>query len=276
MISGDEAVVRADPTKAFFISILTKDIGIIDAILDLVDNSVDAAHTFDEHVPADGFFIKIRIGTDKFEIEDNCGGIEVHNARNYAFCFGRLDEAPSAPGSIGRFGVGMKRALFKLGSEFGVVSVARESSFSLDVNVDEWASEATQSQDWQFEFADFHEDEDHPAEMCGTTITVSHLHSEVASYFEGSAESELLSSIALRHRSAVREGIRIHVNDRLVPASPLELLHVHDTLVPINRQWEMEHIKFHLIAGIVPTNDDDDLALLGDGEHYREPTRAGW
>lgn len=37
--------IRANPTKEFFITMLTRDIPLDRAILDLIDNSVDAANS---------------------------------------------------------------------------------------------------------------------------------------------------------------------------------------------------------------------------------------
>ncbi len=37
----DINLINAEPTKGFFIDMLTKDIGLVDCILDLVDNSID-------------------------------------------------------------------------------------------------------------------------------------------------------------------------------------------------------------------------------------------
>ena len=53
-------------------------------------------------------------------------------ARKYAFCFGQPEDLAPGPWSIGQFGVGMKRALFKLGGWFRVESVANDSRFVLE------------------------------------------------------------------------------------------------------------------------------------------------
>ncbi|MDP1340655.1 ATP-binding protein, partial [Klebsiella variicola] len=72
--------------------------------------------------PFDGFEIKIELSKDKFSIIDNCGGFDSASAAQYAFRFGRPQNFPRASHSIGQFGVGMKRALFKFGTEFKVRS----------------------------------------------------------------------------------------------------------------------------------------------------------
>lgn len=75
----DELVVRGEPTKEFFISMLVRDIGLIPAIVDLVDNSVDGARRVrptngdvsDQARRFDGLYVAIRISPDAFEIADN-------------------------------------------------------------------------------------------------------------------------------------------------------------------------------------------------------------
>ena len=118
----DDRVVHAEPTKEFFIEMLVRDIALNRAIIDLVDNSVDGARRKCPKGKYDGLWIEITADKGKFEIKDNCGGISLETARFYAFRFGRPKGMEATPHSVGQFGVGMKRALFKLGSRFRVVS----------------------------------------------------------------------------------------------------------------------------------------------------------
>ena len=39
-------IIQGNPTKGFFIEMITRDISIKDAILDLLDNSIDGANYF--------------------------------------------------------------------------------------------------------------------------------------------------------------------------------------------------------------------------------------
>ena len=114
--------IDAEPTKAFFVEMLTKDIGLEQAVLDLVDNSVDGAKALkgdNPLLPFEGREIQIMISKEKFEIFDNCGGFDSEAARTYAFRFGRPQGGQNrTPHSIGQFGVGMKRSLFKFGNRF--------------------------------------------------------------------------------------------------------------------------------------------------------------
>ena len=60
-----------------------------------------------------------------------------------------LDKHHLIDNSIGQFGIGMKRAFFKLGSNIHVKSVAATSEFELTIDVPNWLKEPNV---WEFEF----------------------------------------------------------------------------------------------------------------------------
>jgi hypothetical protein len=106
--------VNAHPTKTFFLEMFTRDITLEDAILDLIDNAVDAlcrSRNIDlsvyyskgngtPHPPPienqHGFSpaeIHVSYSNDTFRIRDNCGGIPYQNAKDEVFRFGRIRES---------------------------------------------------------------------------------------------------------------------------------------------------------------------------------------
>src|SRR5438270_9530870 len=96
---SDTITITASPTKAFFVRMLTRDIELRDAILDLLDNCVDGiVRTKGGKIagdrPYDGFAAKITANPQEFIIEDNCGGIPQKVAEEVAFRLGRPKEAP--------------------------------------------------------------------------------------------------------------------------------------------------------------------------------------
>ncbi len=97
---------------------LPRDIKLEDAILDLIDNCVDGAmrqqkSKLKQKTPFKGYFAKLRLSADGFEITDNCGGIPKDYVEE-AFSLGRpkVDKDKDLP-TIGMYGIGMKRAVFK-------------------------------------------------------------------------------------------------------------------------------------------------------------------
>src|SRR5262245_36948937 len=105
---------KGDPTKAFFVRTITRDISLSDCILDLIDNSVDGAwqsegsrpSTLEAKTNLSKYKIEIHISSKSFSILDNCGGISLDEAANYAFTFGRRDSEPNEKYSIGVYGIG--------------------------------------------------------------------------------------------------------------------------------------------------------------------------
>ena len=71
----------------------------------------------------------------------------VEIATKYAFNFGRNPsehtDADTEAG-IGIYGIGMKRALFKMGRRFDIQSHTKDNAFKMKVNVDKWAAGCTE------------------------------------------------------------------------------------------------------------------------------------
>jgi len=158
-MNGNQRLIHAEPTKDLFIYMLVRDIPLIRAIIDLVDNSVDGA-TQQSNENYQNFWIKIFLDKESFKIEDNCGGITVKDAEEYAFKFGRDNDAEVTPKSIGRFGIGMKRAFFKMGKIFKVESTTSSSKFIVSENVEEWKNK----EEWTFKFDEVQENGEYQGE----------------------------------------------------------------------------------------------------------------
>ena len=87
--------VNASPVKSFFVSMLTRDISMEEAILDLLDNCVDGilrSRVSKGEKPYEGFKAEIKFDADSFSISDNCGGIP-WSLREYAFRLGRSPDS---------------------------------------------------------------------------------------------------------------------------------------------------------------------------------------
>ncbi len=282
MESSDSDIVRASPTKRFFISILVKDLYLIDSIVELVDNSVDSARAkFGTDLSA--ALIALNFDKSEFKISDNAAGIDVDVARNYAFRFGRAEGAPSTPGSVGEFGVGMKRALFKLGRKFNVESITATNSFVLPVDVDDWEREGDQDPStWAFKFS--HVDKNANQQTTGTTIKVERLYDTVALEFDTTSfATRLANKIAEAHSESLAAGLQITVNNRAVNADTAKLLNA-EGLTPIHRTFKFDvdgkEIKVTIAAGVEqPKLSDAGWYVYCNGRMIRKADKSsetGW
>lgn len=264
--------INGNPTKLFFINMITRDISIRDAILDLLDNSIDGAG----RIKASDFselWVKMTINKKELIIEDNCGGFSLDIARKYAFRFGRPSEAKSTQGSIGRFGVGMKRALFKMGKNFEVESKTHEDHFQIDVDVEEWknqremvekAGKKIEVDSWDFKYKEV-DDEIKSLNQEGTYVRVSNLYPEVSYLFE---EEQFLKSLKADIERllnfSLEKGIKIFINGILL--SKRDIIIFNDKTSPFLEIGKLQEgttgeVSYRVIAGLGNTG---------------EPAKAGW
>jgi hypothetical protein len=208
---NDSYTIKASPTKGFFIYMLTRDIPLIRAILDLVDNSVDGATRTQPADDYSKFWIRIECSKDHFSISDNCGGIPVSLARDYAFRFGRPKDMELTPGSIGKFGVGMKRSFFKLGNKFKVESITSTSKFIVEHDVKKWLEKPD---DWHFKFNEKDENLANVSKKrIGTKIVVTELFDNVSKNFElENFRNELCEELETAHAVVMEKELAISFN----------------------------------------------------------------
>ena len=225
MAKKADNIIDAMPTKDLFIKILTRDIKLIPAITDLVDNCGDGARRVTQNRLGKnqfaGLSVRLEITPEIFRIRDNCGGVSVEIARNYAFRFGRALKAPTIKHSVGEFGVGMKRAIFKIGNQFKVESTTRTSRFVVDVDIDKWAKK----KEWEYDFAELNENTKYSPDYVGTTIEITDLHKDIADSFGlGNFINELKEELEMKLQDLISKGLAITINGIPIQSEPLVLI----------------------------------------------------
>ena len=256
MAETNENVINASVSKSFFVEMLVKDINLPMTIHDLIDNCIDGALRLRKNRKKfTGLEVDLRISKEKFSITDNCGGIDLDIAKNYAFRFGRPKDAKGVSHSIGRFGVGMKRAVFKLGRKFEVISTSEKHKFEVKVDVPSWE----ETKEWQFDFTKREECESaNPLEERGTCITVTDLFESVAGSFSlPYFINNLSSSIATRYQSYLENGLVIKVQGISIPVAPTQFLVSYGKLSAAFREREVEGVVVRLMVGVGPPQPSD-------------------
>jgi hypothetical protein len=257
-VTADDLVADAQPTKEFFIFMLGRDIDLIPAIVDLVDNCLDGARRLRGDGSFEGLWVRLDVSPEEFRIADNCGGIPLEVARKYAFRFGRPAGMEPTPHSVGQFGVGMKRALFKLGEEFRVTSITPDASFILEVDVPAWQGRP----EWDFPMTQLEPSEGQEA---GTRIVVTRLYENVAQRLgRQSFVATLAEDLSSKHQPAMRRGLSISLNGVPLDVDVTELL--QSDALPV----ETRELTFF---------EDDDHPVnvkLFAGLSASAPQDAGW
>jgi hypothetical protein len=261
-------IIQGNPTKLFFIEMITRDISIKDAILDLLDNSIDGANRLNNE-NYEGLFINITINKNEFIVEDNCGGFSLEIARKYAFRFGRPDDAPKTYGSVGRFGIGMKRALFKIGHKFEVESKTNEDHFQIDVDVEQWKEkkkkiklendDISEEEDWSFTYKNINPQTNNLA-YSGTYIRVDKLNPEVADTFnDDNFLNNLKSEIERLLNFSLEKNIQITLNGANLKMKSIVLFNGKSK--PYFHQGTYENVDYKIYAGL---------------SHVGDPSSSGW
>lgn len=279
----DPDLVDVTPPKRFFVEMLTRDIELEDAILDLLDNCVDGAVRVnaakqvkpDPKVAYDGFWAKIELNEDGFCIRDNCGGIPKDVARDYAFQFGRpragIDNSLQ---TVGVYGIGMKRALFKLGSDSRVKS--RSSDGAFEVHIDKaWV----QSKSWKIHLDDVTTG---ALPKNGVEIKVTDLHEGIARLFDRSAssfETNLVTKIRDHYAYIIQKGFKVSVNGRNVAPNLVQTIvdkkSLSGGIAPYIYETEHNGVRVMLTFGMY-ANFPSETELNDLGEGKRTKHSAGW
>ncbi|MBM4044777.1 MAG: hypothetical protein FJ279_06675 [Planctomycetes bacterium] len=274
--------VDASPVKSFFVSMLTRDIKLEEAILDLLDNCVDGilrtGRLRDGDRPYGKFWAEMKFDKDMFSISDNCGGIP-WRLHDYAFRMGRAAGRPDdAPGSVGVYGIGMKRAVFKMGEDCLISTQNGDHRYEVEITTD-WLRD---EKNWQIPVQAARQQ----MKQDGTTIVVGKLHPGIASRFGHDAkafEAELQRMIATHYAFIIDKGFSVKVNGSPVKARPTKLVFTRpSTKKPsgmqpfIFRTRTDDGVEVFLAVGFTrPIPSQDEIAAEQEERQYSS-LDAGW
>ncbi len=282
MIPVAKSKADANPTKAFFVRMITRDITLEDCTFDLIDNSIDGAWelaggqpmSLNDQTDLSSYKISFDIQNDQFSIQDNCGGITLDDAVDYAFTFWRKDDAETENFSIGVYGIGMKRAVFKLGTDIIIQSTFIEagvkSSFCVPIKVNDWL--VSDKEHWDFDI-----DVSDDLEQAGVKISVSDLTDVALRSFESPRFIQnLRRSISRDYALHLHRGLTIEVQGKAVPGWAIELRQGED-FAPMRANFteriQDEDVYVELLAGMTASPPDSTEPTEDFDESLN---RSGW
>ncbi len=212
---GELIEVDTSPTKEAVVNSLTRDISERACLFDLIDNAVDAARDsiFDKLGIEDrtnfpdsyaGYSIEIKLSGTGYTIQDNCGGIDVEKLQTMVLKFGQRSDHDMG---IGIFGVGLNRALFKLGRVSHLKTDTGAERAELVLDIDDYLKEES----WLLPAKRFRS-----SGKIGTTIEGTEPSVEISSHFGDKKYVDgLREEIGQRYGRFIEKGLKIKVNGTL-------------------------------------------------------------
>ncbi|MFP5229898.1 MAG: ATP-binding protein [Acidobacteriota bacterium] len=264
--------VNAFPAKAFFVTMLTRDIELKDAILDLLDNCVDGAMRVQAARGELGlesykdFWAKIALDPTSISIEDNCGGITIDTAKKSAFRLGRVGDLDVDIPTVGVYGIGMKRAIFKLGRDAIVESKTDAEAFTVVIN-ELWMNN---DQEWMIPMLEG----ESSLSKAGTRIRVKQLEDNVSRLFsdETGFLQELKKTISAYYGLIIEKGFRVSVNNEEIPSTQTGLLlgeegfEATGEIMPYVYHAEHQGVDVSVVIGFyrnLPDEEEEEESLQG-------------
>jgi len=265
---GEVVSLRTGIDPRFLADTLTTDIELTDALFDLIDNSIDAARdeilgsnhgTDSRGLPSSysNYEIKLRFSRESILIEDNCTGVETHTLEENVFYTGRRSNHKYG---IGYYGLGLKRALLKAGSLYGMVTDNGQYYYKSRFDMSAFASDG----DVQL-LAERFPSTNRPR----TVFVVSSLYDEtIAQIHNADWIKSLVNSLAIRYSIFISKGLKIKVVCSLdslkdtfviIPAVP-QLR--SELIAPMRRKFE-----FGGVSGDFETGIHSEYLFPGEYEH---------
>lgn len=266
LLKMEQRTINANPTKEFFVNMLVRDIQLKQAVIELIDNSIDGAKRIRNTGDYTGLTINVSFNAEEFRIKDNCGGIPLDVAENYAFRFGRPKNAKLSNNveTTGIFGIGMKRALFKLGNKFTIISDTKASHFKVTVDVIKWITNDDNGS-WDFEFEEYEDNMNNS--YTGTEIIVTNLHREISSELGSETFCKELKEHAQKRVGLdIYNGTTIKINGEELLGDSISLVN-SESVHPIKETYTHGDVYVTIIAGTTSKNEKTN--------NY-EPEKAGW
>jgi len=209
--------VDFSPSKKLFIEILTKDIDIHDCILDLLDNSVDS---YTRNKPSDKRMIKLDFDKNKIEIFDNCGGLPCDLIKNKVFRFG-VETFTENLGTIGFYGLGLKRSIFKLGKSIIFETDDKKEYCRLDINVEDWLKNENE---WRIPLKKKESSKLGPDEKGYAKIKITKLNQETKETIDVPFENYIKETIQIYYTRFIENKIDFYVNGEEQKPSDIDII----------------------------------------------------
>ena len=254
-MTSKHSTVDASPTKKFFVEMLTRDIHLEGAILDLLDNCVDGMRRSmkNSNKQHRDFWANITFDAERFSISDNCGGIP-WDMHKHAFRMGRPAQATKESESVGAYGIGMKRAIFKIGKHCSISTRCSTEEYKIKITP-EWLGNENNDDAWQIPVTGPVKSKEIP----GTTIVVSDLNEGIVDMFgknQKSFSADLKKKISTHYANLILDGFTVTINGETVKPTTVKIAFDKEwrrhkaAIMPFIFKGEVDGVKVYLAIGL--------------------------
>jgi hypothetical protein len=222
----------------------TRDIDISASLLQQEDTNGEAD---DNHLAR----IEVSYSETHFTIKDNCGGITRKHALKEVFNFGHGPDAIA--GVLGVYGIGLKRAIFKIGNRFEMRSKTEKEGFEVDLNVKKWSEKDDTIADWKIpvSFIDGVDAE----EDAGTEIRIRDLRPEVIMRLKDGVLTQRLRSI-ISHTYGLFIGRYVVITLNDIEVEPFQIpLGAFEDVDPAHDVFQDGPVEVELFASVATRNN---------------------
>jgi hypothetical protein len=258
----DQLVAKAHPHKMFFVEMFTRDVSIEDCILDLIDNSIDGLIRTRElelgqnlltpppdEIASNLPIVNLEVSDKKVLITDNCGGIPLKDAQEEVFNFGHSPtyDTEGKKVRLGVYGVGMKRALFKIGTAFEVTSKTVNDGFIVKVDLNEWMAQDSLRQ-WTFPLMPI--DKAKSIQTAGTTIKISPLRENArVAINDGRFKSRVLTEVGRAYALFLERFVTVQFASEKI--KPMQIpFGASKEITPAFKELNCDGVTIHLFASL--------------------------
>jgi hypothetical protein len=194
---------------------------------------------------------------------------------------GRPGDQPDAKlPMVGVYGIGMKRAIFKMGEHCIITTRHGEDHYEVEITP-EWIAAEDQ---WAIPVKRSRQAMKEP----GTTIYIGRLHEGIAKTFGDSAQAfdaELSKRIAEQYAFIIARGLKVSINSKQVEPRPTKLVFTRrsgrgrggPTISPFIYRTKSDGVEVFLAVGLtraIPT--DEEVKAQDSGAAKYSTLTAGW
>ncbi|HUS51702.1 MAG TPA: ATP-binding protein [Candidatus Paceibacterota bacterium] len=247
-------LVSFQPTKELFINILTRDISIHDCILDLLDNAVDS---YTRNKINEKREVRLNFDKSKVIILDNCGGIEKERLKKEVFRFGATDFSSHLP-TIGVYGIGLKRSIFKLGESIIFETDDGKDYCKLKIDIKDWLNKKDpEGKDkWDLELAETSKTRLKNGEKSYTSIKIEQLRYETKETFTPDFETKLKETVKIYYSRFIQDGrVNFYINNEEQRGFKI-IVKSSDDFKPVKIEDEYKGVEITIICWLDLKEDE--------------------